>query len=348
MKTLLPSLILLGLALPAQADYIQHMPQGQLNWSTQTLEVTGSGLPKRTGNPAQEKLLARRAATADAYRKLLELVEGVQVEAETTVRDYLTESDVVRTRVQGVIKGAQPVGESISPDGATEVTLRLPLFGPLANALGYGSVVQRQQIRSQSHLPLDWMLASSDLTASFQLARCQRFAPTSPEFTPEPTPESSPETPSEAATEPEPTSEGTPEADPVWEAPAEPEETNSSTRLRAENPEQPFTGLIVDARGLGLNASMSPVVLSPEQQIYVGSFELDIDRVINEGIVLYFDSLENAEASQRAGTHPLVVRAVDTDRHRVNFVLDPDDARQIAEFDARDGFLKQLQVVAVL
>ncbi|MGV3524521.1 MAG: hypothetical protein ACO1RX_09860 [Candidatus Sericytochromatia bacterium] len=344
MKQLLPSLILLSLALPVQADYIQQMPQGQLNWSTQTLEVTGSGLPKRTGNAAQEKLLARRAATADAYRKLLELVEGVQVEAETTVRDYLTESDVVRTRVQGVIKGAQPVGESLSADGATEVTLRLPLFGPLASALGYGSVVQRQQIRSQSHLPLDWMLASSDLTAPFQLARCQRFAPASPE----PTPESAPELPSEAAAEPEPSEEVTPEAEPEWETPAETEDTNSSSRLRAENPEQPFTGLIVDARGLGLSASMSPVVLSPEQQIYVGPFELDIDRVINEGIVLYFDSMENAEASQRAGAHPLVVRAVDTDRHRVNFVLDADDARQIAEFDARDGFLKQLQVVAVL
>ena len=45
---------------------------------------------------AQKKLLSKRAAEADAYRKLAEAVYGLQINSRTYVKDYVTESDEIR------------------------------------------------------------------------------------------------------------------------------------------------------------------------------------------------------------------------------------------------------------
>jgi hypothetical protein len=53
----------------------------------------------------QAKLLAKRAAEADAYRKLAEIVYGLQINEQTTVRDFVTESDDIHGAVDAFIKG---------------------------------------------------------------------------------------------------------------------------------------------------------------------------------------------------------------------------------------------------
>lgn len=76
-------------------------------------------------NPAQQRLLAIRASKLDAYRSLTEQVYGQQLDASTTVADMTVMNDTFRTRVEGVIYGAQLV--SITPVGEDtyETTLSL-------------------------------------------------------------------------------------------------------------------------------------------------------------------------------------------------------------------------------
>ena len=50
---------------------------------------------------AQNKLLAKRAAEADCYRKLAEIVYGLQLSSSTYVRDFVTENDEIRTSGRG-------------------------------------------------------------------------------------------------------------------------------------------------------------------------------------------------------------------------------------------------------
>lgn len=71
--------------------------------------------------PAQNKLLARRAAEADCYRKLAETVYGVQLNSETYVRDFVTESDQIKTSVDAFIKGIKLGQPTYYEDGACEV-----------------------------------------------------------------------------------------------------------------------------------------------------------------------------------------------------------------------------------
>jgi hypothetical protein len=70
---------------------------------------------------AQNKLLARRAAEADAYRKLAEAVYGVQINSTTFVRDFVAESDEIRTGVDTFIKGVRLGPPRYYEDGVCEV-----------------------------------------------------------------------------------------------------------------------------------------------------------------------------------------------------------------------------------
>ena len=56
---------------------------------------------------AQNKLLAKRAAEADGYRKLGETIQGLQITSDTHVRDFVAESDVIRTEFDNFVRGVR-------------------------------------------------------------------------------------------------------------------------------------------------------------------------------------------------------------------------------------------------
>lgn len=94
-------------------------------------------------NAAQQRLLAIRASKLDAYRSLAEQVYGQQLDANTTVADMTVLNDTFRTRVEGVIYGANlvsitPVGEdtyetTLSLDRAVVQDLRSMYLSQLAS-----------------------------------------------------------------------------------------------------------------------------------------------------------------------------------------------------------------------
>ena len=95
-------------------------------------DVTATGfgvMPPNAVNPAQARALGRRAAIADAYRQLAEMVQGVNVDAATTVQNMMVVNDTINTKVQAMIKGARITSERAGADGAYEVTMSVPVFG---------------------------------------------------------------------------------------------------------------------------------------------------------------------------------------------------------------------------
>jgi len=84
---------------------------------------------------AQQRLMAKRAAKADALRNLGEMVYGVQINSKTKVRDFITESDTIRARLATVIQGAREVDYVEKPDGTAEVTVEITL-GRVEDILG--------------------------------------------------------------------------------------------------------------------------------------------------------------------------------------------------------------------
>jgi hypothetical protein len=93
-----------------------------------TLRARGAGAPPtRAANAAQAKLMTERAAKVDAYRNLLEQAYGLQVTGSTSVRDFVTQSDTVRTQVDAFIRGAKVVDTRLLDDGSAEVEMEVSL-----------------------------------------------------------------------------------------------------------------------------------------------------------------------------------------------------------------------------
>lgn len=103
---------------------------GSVNWDQGTVEASGFGIPSTLAkSPAQARLMARRAAIVDAQRNLLETIEGVKVDAETTVQNYETVNDMVKTQLSGLVRGARIASEEQLADGTYQVTMRISLYG---------------------------------------------------------------------------------------------------------------------------------------------------------------------------------------------------------------------------
>jgi hypothetical protein len=71
--------------------------------------------------------MAERAAKVDGYRNLLEQTYGLQVVGTTSVRDFITQSDSVRTQVDAFIRGAKVVDTHILDDGSVEADMEVTL-----------------------------------------------------------------------------------------------------------------------------------------------------------------------------------------------------------------------------
>ena len=110
--------------------------RGVVNWTDSYVEAVGIGAPPQRyiGTP-QARPNALRAAQVDAYRNLIEVVNGVRVDSTTTIRDFTVESDVINTQVQGMVKGAKTMKQGYLSDGTVEVTVRMPLAGNFASVI---------------------------------------------------------------------------------------------------------------------------------------------------------------------------------------------------------------------
>ncbi len=117
----------------AQQPLTQVLGNGEINWAEQIIRATGSGAPNPDApNIAAARLGAERAAKADALRNILETIKGVRIDSETLVVNAMTQSDIIRTRVQGIVRGAQVVNTRYLSDGAVEVTVEIRMANPSA------------------------------------------------------------------------------------------------------------------------------------------------------------------------------------------------------------------------
>ncbi len=99
---------------------------GTINWKTRY--ITSKGIATTTSsttNPSQTKLLARRGAIVDAQRNLLETIDGVRIDSNTTVSDHTTNEEI-RSEVKGTLKNFEIIDEKWNGE-VYEVTMHIPM-----------------------------------------------------------------------------------------------------------------------------------------------------------------------------------------------------------------------------
>jgi len=111
-------------------EVVEPLQNGEINWTLQTIRVTGSGAPSPDApNIAVARLGAERVAKLDAMRNALEAIQGVWIDSQTTVKNAMLESDVIRSKVQGFVQGARVVETKYLSDGAIQVVVEVSLRG---------------------------------------------------------------------------------------------------------------------------------------------------------------------------------------------------------------------------
>lgn len=125
----------------------------------------------------------------------------------------------------------------------------------------------------------------------------------------------------------------------------------ASFKPPADIPSPPaiYTGLIIDARGMGLRPAMLPRILveGDLSELY-GSMAVDRETALRIGFAGYAGTMEKARSiKKRIGENPLEISAKSA-FNTSDVVVSQDDARQIASAIVGNNFLKQCKVVIVL
>ena len=150
-------LILSFMLIAANAQVYQQVPNaGTINWQDQIIRATGIGAPNPKMPLAAQRAGALEAAKRVALRNLLETVKGMSITSETTVENAMIASDVITTRVTGIIRNFKVVDTRYMSTGDVEVDVEVPISGVLADALlppqgmpmapgqGYGQITPQQ------------------------------------------------------------------------------------------------------------------------------------------------------------------------------------------------------------
>ena len=117
-------------------------------------------------------------------------------------------------------------------------------------------------------------------------------------------------------------------------------------------PNAPYTGLLIDVRGLGLQPSIAPQVFSAAGHLIHGVATVDRGLATDYGVAGYDDDLNRAYTSERLGgeaAKPFIVKATGTaGRYSGDAILDDFDAAQVLQADEAGDFLRQGRVTFLL
>ena len=327
MFPLIAALVLIAARLPAQQPeryaiepLVSQLADGYIDWTQHALFAYGDGTaPAAASDPVQQRLHGLRNARDAAFSNMRQLIGQVRLNADTQLQDAGLDrnfQDLVR-----VVIGSQ--GED---QGRYRIAVRLLLLGDFAAAV----LPQVEPID-----PRSYDLSHFDDSAAAPTTTDSLTAPTTADS----------QTPDTAD------SLETPDTADSLETPA------VANSLAADElvffvPEAPYTGLLVDVRGLGLQPSIAPRVLSAVGHVIHGAATVDRRLAADYGVAGYDDDIDRAYKSERLGgeaANPFVVRATGTaGRYSGDAILDNFDATQVLQADEAGDFLRQGRVTFLL
>lgn len=124
---------------------------GSITTQVDTVDALGnSAIP---GSLGHKRILAKRAAEMDVYRRLAERAAGVQVDGSSTVKDFVVADDSLKASFSHALKSAEITSIAFNDDGTATVEATLKV-GPLVRTIvkhkaANGTVVKVEESTEQ-------------------------------------------------------------------------------------------------------------------------------------------------------------------------------------------------------
>lgn len=112
---------------------------------------------------------------------------------------------------------------------------------------------------------------------------------------------------------------------------------------------QLYTGLIIDARGLGVKPAMAPKIVNEEGKEVYGSAWINRDWAVREGMVGYLKDPASAQTNPRVTDKPLMVKALRVSGDaRVDLVISNADGAALHGAGQNMSFLEKCRVIILV
>ncbi|MBI4776651.1 MAG: LPP20 family lipoprotein [Deltaproteobacteria bacterium] len=110
-----------------------------------------------------------------------------------------------------------------------------------------------------------------------------------------------------------------------------------------------YTGLVIDARGLGVRPCMSPRLLDEDGKEVYGSAFVDRQWAVQYGMVGYSKDLNAAQSNERVTNNPLTIKGTKaTGAAKTNVIISNEAADSLRSASDKLSFLKQCRAMFVL
>jgi len=110
-----------------------------------------------------------------------------------------------------------------------------------------------------------------------------------------------------------------------------------------------YTGLVIDAKGLGIRPAMAPKVLDENGQEVYGSKYVSRDWAVQIGMVGYDKDVNHARADDRVTNNPLVVKALRASGpNKADVVVANNSAASIQSSATNQNFLDKCKVMFIV
>ena len=128
-----------------------------------------------------------------------------------------------------------------------------------------------------------------------------------------------------------------------------PAPTPSPAPSRPAPPQVVYSGLVIDARGLGVRPAMAPKVVSEGGQEVYGFSVVDRNWVVQQGMAGYSKDLPAAQSHERVTDRPLTIKALAAaGTNKTDIMIANADAQQLLGSGSHLAFLEKARVMIVV
>ncbi len=110
-----------------------------------------------------------------------------------------------------------------------------------------------------------------------------------------------------------------------------------------------FTGLVIDAKGLGVRPAMAPKIVDETGEEVYGSKYVSRDWAVQIGMVGYDKNVNQAKTNDRVTNNPMVVKGLRASgANKADIVVSNNDAANIRNAAANQNFLDKCKVMFIV